>query len=288
MLTMREFENYIVEHLKERLPECEITSRHVLKNNGKELTGVCIKANDSNIGPNIYIDKVYNRYIDGEDLDIILDELQLVYETNSNPEFNLGNLTIFHDVKDKLDIKVINTALNEEYLQNVPSMKFMDLSIVARIKISDNATITITNAMLNEWKLDKAYVLGCAIANTLSSDKLYIKPIGQVIAEMTSLDVPEEVDDAFYVCRTEADNGQYGARAMLFNKQLMEFAKSIDSDLYVIPSSIHEILLIQIKSNASHNEINDMIKDVNSTAVENEDILSDHVYIFHKDTGFES
>ena len=80
-----------------------------------------------------------------------------------------------------------------------------------------------------------------------------------------------------------------GASVLLYtmdeNNGIWNLAKEMDTDLYIIPSSIHEVILIPIKDDLKKESILQMIKEVNTTVLEETDILSDNLYILEKDTG---
>lgn len=78
----------------------------------------------------------------------------------------------------------------------------------------------------------------------------------------------------------------YGASAILYPKILLQFARSIGQDFYILPSSVHEVLLLSKESGARRSDLNRMIQDINASQVAEEEILSDHVYILDRDLGF--
>ena len=90
-------------------------------------------------------------------------------------------------------------------------------------------------------------------------------------------------NDMMYVART---SGLFGANVMLYMNDLMYFAKSIESDLYVIPSSIHEVILVPVKKAPTEATLTQMVNEINGSEVSPEDVLSDHVYYFSMDSGY--
>lgn len=72
----------------------------------------------------------------------------------------------------------------------------------------------------------------------------------------------------------------YGASSILYSRILENFALTKKSDFYILPSSIHEVLLLPADSQTSPVELNKMVQDVNQTQLSREDILSDHVYYY--------
>ena len=88
-----------------------------------------------------------------------------------------------------------------------------------------------------------------------------------------------------YVLGATADNG---AVYMTDLELLRGFCDKIESDVYIIPSSVHEVLLIPVDGTESESMLNEMIADVNKTELEPVEVLSNHAYYFSRNTGFES
>ena len=72
---------------------------------------------------------------------------------------------------------------------------------------------------------------------------------------------------------------------MLYKDPLRDFANYMGHDLYILPSSIHEVILIPAYDHDSYDELTSMVKEVNSTQLSKEEILSDHVYFYSRETG---
>ena len=79
----------------------------------------------------------------------------------------------------------------------------------------------------------------------------------------------------------------YGASCMLYDGLLMKFARHIEADLYVVPSSVHEIILIPVDGDVTKEGLDEMVRNVNSTELSKEEILSDTAYLFTREKGFE-
>jgi len=73
-----------------------------------------------------------------------------------------------------------------------------------------------------------------------------------------------------------------GASVLLYHGLLDGLAEKLGTDLYVIPSSIHEFLILPVLPGTCIQDLNAMIHEVNSTQVEEEEILSDHAYFYSR------
>ena len=77
----------------------------------------------------------------------------------------------------------------------------------------------------------------------------------------------------------------HGAAYIFDTNTLQKMADLLESDLYIIPSSIHEIMIFPWNDFATKEELSAIVEEVNETAVEKEEQLSNHVYIFDRETG---
>lgn len=54
--------------------------------------------------------------------------------------------------------------------------------------------------------------------------------------------------------------------------------------MIILPSSIHEVLLVVYEEELCMEELKEMVRHVNQTEVAKEEILSDNVYIYSRKT----
>lgn len=80
-------------------------------------------------------------------------------------------------------------------------------------------------------------------------------------------------------------NGVNGASVMLYDDLLKNFANKIGKNLFILPSSTHELILVPDTGFMNAKDIKSMVMDVNETQVAADEILSNNVYYFSLDTG---
>ena len=73
-----------------------------------------------------------------------------------------------------------------------------------------------------------------------------------------------------------------GASVLLYKNLLKELSDTIDESFYILPSSIHEIILVPSGSSLSKTNLNLMVQDVNQKEVSPMERLSDHVYFYNR------
>mgnify|MGYP000535630292 FL=1 len=79
--------------------------------------------------------------------------------------------------------------------------------------------------------------------------------------------------------------GKLGAICMCYPGVLESLSQRFEASLYVIPSSIHECMVIPDYDVFPEECLSDMVRDVNEKTVKPQEILSDHVYYYHRESG---
>lgn len=86
--------------------------------------------------------------------------------------------------------------------------------------------------------------------------------------------------DIFHVLTNE--KGCYGAAAITNPIVLQQLKSYFKRSFYILPSSIHEVLLMPIDTipDITPDELATLVQGINQSIVEEKDWLSDHVYLF--------
>lgn len=273
----------------------------VMKNNGVILSGITLMQGDSNISPTIYLNHFYEAYENGEvTLGAIVEEVIDTYEKNKvNHSVDMRFFMNYESIKDSIIFKLIHAGRNEELLKDVPHIRYLDLAIVFQCLVSEemfgNATIMIHNAHLKIWDITIDEIYEDAIQNTPRLQKYDIKNMRDVLCEMMLLEEMEGIEDAdrkeefkelpdsvpMYVLSNKTRI--QGAACILYPDILKDFAAAIKSDFYVLPSSIHEVILLPAQGDEDRGALTRMVREVNKSQVEREEVLSDSVYYFDRE-----
>lgn len=323
-MNFKQFIQEIKETVKEALGEkIVVEEKEVLKNNGVRLTGIVIVEGNANCVPNIYLNDYYKQYKNGRGIDDIVCEIFKFYEYHKiEKHMNMDFFSDYECVKSKLRFRLVNFARNTELLTQIPYVPYLDLAIVFYCMVENecigNGSILIRNEHLEKWKISKEILKKDAFLSTQLKIIGEIKPMEDVIFEMImrrmtleiqnsarkhmdanisiSDDIVEPIvkemmDNVYsedkgpkmYVLSNESKT--FGASAILYQNLLSEFANKTQSDYYILPSSIHEVILIPIKEDDELLRLKNMVYEVNRTEMETEEILSDCVYIFKRSEG---
>ena len=268
-----------------------ITINHVIKNNGCEMDGLVIMEKGKDIAPTIYLDSLYELYTNGENIKSIIRQIELIYEQNkNNVTFDVNILKHFDTIKDKIVYKVANYRSNEKLLEQVPHKRILDLAVVFYCLLDNeygrSATALIYNNNLKNWNVTIDDVYKAALKNTpdllhskISSMAALFEKCG-VNVDGEEVDLKDYVPSDMYVLTNESKLN--GAACILYENVLYDFAQKLGADLYILPSSVHEVILLPKLSVFEKDELVNMVKEVNTEGVAADEVLSDHVYEYNR------
>ena len=268
-----------------------ITINHVIKNNVCEMDGLVIMEKGKDIAPTIYLDSFYELYTNGENIKNIIRQIEVIYEQNkNNVTFDVNILKHFDTIKDKIVYKVVNYRSNEKLLEQVPHKRILDLAVVFYCLLDNeygrSATALIYNNNLKNWNVTIDDVYKAALKNTpdllhskISSMAALFEKCG-VNVDGEEVDLKDYVPSDMYVLTNESKLN--GAACILYENVLYDFAQKLGADLYILPSSVHEVILLPKLSMFEKDELVNMVKEVNTEGVAADEVLSDHVYEYNR------
>ena len=74
----------------------------------------------------------------------------------------------------------------------------------------------------------------------------------------------------------------FGATCLLYKDLLKHFSEESQTDFYILPSSIHEVILVPTLENDCYGELSDMVREVNDSQLMDDEILSTHAYYYSR------
>ena len=282
-----EFLDSVCGYINETADDVRVSIHTAVKNNGVRLCGLSFAKEGYNASPTLYMENHYEDYLKGSDICEIGDAILASYRENS-PSVSL-DMSFFEDyelVKDRLYIKLVNREKNKEFLKEVPHEDFLDLAIVAYVRMYDrrigNGLIMVRNEHLKLWGKDELTILDKAKANTHDHEDFNLKHILDVMNSLgyKEMDVCEDDRPDFPMYVVTNKRMQNGAAVLTMKDKLKEFGRMIGEDYYIIPSSVHELILLGRKGSDSADDLDVMIREVNSTQLGPEEVLADHAYLY--------
>lgn len=313
------FTQTILKILREKLgSDYTVFSHQVKKNNGMELTGIVAKCAGRNTSPTIYIDSFYKSNITEEEIrntaDILYHEFQAV---KFEEDLDLSGFVLFDKARDRLCFKLIHAKKNKALLESVPYKRFHDLAIVFYYTVHEapfygKATILVQNSHVERWGTNADELLELAFKNTPVLYPAVITSMADVMKEILAEGLKadlgssrlEEEKELFedswideLIRQMSMDIGKdkipmyvltnkskvYGAACMLYPDVLKNFCRNMGQDFYILPSSVHEVIMVPADAGTNKEGLREIVTDINRTQVAEEEVLADSVYLYRRD-----
>ncbi len=299
MMNYEIFKEVVAEKFMEYMPEqyqgMRLRVEPVNKVN-KVLDGITLVGSGAgrSVSPTLYINHMYEHYLETENLQEVLQSAARRMDMAFKEMPEVGDVNL-ESAKDNIVFQVINTLQNEDMLRDMPHREFQDLSIIYRwvVKVDENGiqSSAIRNNLAEQLGMNEEQLFKCAVENTRRIFPPTVKSMNDVIREMFISDgMPAEVADMMIGEMPEDkmmwvisnDRGINGAGSMLYEDNLHKLAMKLETDLYILPSSVHECIAVSTNVGDPY-ELAKMVSEINMGQVALEDRLSNQVYHYDKD-----
>ena len=303
MMNRKEFYEYVKDNVKEYLPEsykdAEIKLQEVEKNNGLKLTGITIPNGDQRIVPTVYLDSLYQEYIHGKDVDSCVgDVADMRIEAQGKAEFfdmGVPDILDYEKMKNKLQVRICDKEWKTDRLADKVVTEHGDFAAYYAVNLEENgegiSSIPVTVSLMNEWGVSVEQIQ----ADAMMADKnrgVQLVDMTQIIESMIFGGTPknllnekldmETVENPMFCLTNESKLN--GASLLLQEDIRKQIGECLGSDYFVIPSSVHEVLILPDNGIFQVPELNAMVQKVNETQVERQEQLSDKVQFCDKKT----
>ena len=262
----------------------------VLKTNGVKRKGLMLTGRGTCISPVVYLEKYYGDFCAGKDFDRAVSDIIEDCRHGEKAEIDINGFLDWGRARGRVLVKLVNYNANRELLKAVPHRRFLDLAEVYYTVMDIGGgqgmgSILICSTHLEMWGIGKEELAETAYANYRSCLPAEIKSLAQITAELTGSDLLGEcIPDMQEMYGVTNRWKQNGAAVMLFPEMLQEAADRLSGDLYILPSSVHEVILLS--ANMGEEEgLKDIVEEVNRTQVAPEEKLSDSVYRYYSADG---
>lgn len=269
-MSKEEFIKAMQTEVEKHIPEDVTIEQHTeVKNNGTAKVGLILRSKGREIATLIYLEEFYSDYKNGVGISKLAKDLVSIYgQIKESESYNRKYDFNYKKVKDNIFFELIQKKANEELLQKVPYIEYLDLAIVFRVMIDfeedhmKNASMLISNKNLERWKVTRDDVYEVARVNTPRI-------------------LPAEIDRVAGCMYILTNCERYMGAAVILYPDMMEKARqAIEENFYILPSSIHEMILVPYREGIGREELKNMVMEINRTEVEPEDVLSDTVYYY--------
>ena len=286
------FKQEFAEDIKEKLSqkgygEVE-TNFHNIEKTNQNYEAISVVPAGGNIGVNYNIENAFASYEHSGDYEGVLASATgaIASGLDQVPVVNVNALMNYEIMKEKLSVEVISAEVNEELLAKVPHDRIEDLAVVYRFIIESNedgrASILVNNDLIERMGVTHEQLRADALENSPEIRPAVIQGMNEVMKEMMGPEayemfgIPDDTEEMMFIATVPDKNS--GAGVLAYQDFMDQAAEKIGGDFFILPSSIHEILLVPDDGQKGADELKAMVMDVNATQVSPEERLSDNVY----------
>lgn len=257
------------------------------KSNGILRTGIVFLdlTKGMSYSPIIYLDDAWTEYLNGRMS--CSDAAEMVvnaYEEAMKHSFACADDYLTKEfILSNVYMQIVNTKRNRSYLSDVPHKEIFNLSMFYRCHISSNASgqasFVVTNNMLKTAEINEDELCEAALINTKQKFPIICGSMYDFTKELDPTIGENFKDNPMFVMTNH--NRQWGANGILYPEYFEILANTINDDLIVIPSSVHELILLPANK-VSVEEANTLLNEINPT-LDDEDYLGDRVFYYNKE-----
>lgn len=281
----------IAAEVKVLLGEDYIVESGIIPKNNEEVMYVSIRREGENILPLMYVAEQDLENVPTEELARAI--VDRYYSLPKTPRFELSFATDLEAARDKIYYRMVS-ANNAAYLEGKVYEEYLDLAKVYYVRLDEGASVVVNEEMLANWGVSKEEIIAIGNENMLNSKyevidmaNVYIKAMMAAGASREEAEsnvelMLEEADAKMVILRYE--NNISGASVILNKPALRECSNLIGGDYIIIPSSTMEVIAVPADIDATEEAILEMVEQVNATAVEAQDVLSNSVYRYNAET----
>ncbi len=287
-MEIREFSRKVCMAMECELGEKYTTQlRDVKKNNGVILHGMLILSKENNVAPTIYLDSFWEAYEEGTPFTAIIRSLIQIYrEDTPKRPVDVNFFTSFEKVKNRICYRVVGKKGNEELLRDIPHVDVLDLAIcffyAYHSESLGEGSILIHNSHVEMWKTNVSELHALAGENTPRLFRWECKTMEALLSEEKE-SINEEWELMMHEIPMKILSNKErlnGATCILYPGLLEKLAINMGGSFYILPSSVHELILLKDTGAEDVNNIKEMIHEVNTCLVAKEEILSDTLYYY--------
>ena len=275
---MKKYAEEVARIISEKNNGIDANVVEVSKANVGKMTGITVREIGKDVAPTFYVNDAFNNGISAQELadEFIAsakEKKQLTEEMQEVSKFDFS----YKAVKDRMTLKLIEEKANRDFLQTVVHKPAgCGLVIVPYIKMGEDSFTAVTCKLAEVNEYDTEDLFRDALDNG-----------NAMLATMTDMMFSQEKQNLLEGGKTHErmliltnENGMFGACAMFYPKVLEKVKDVVEGDYYVLPSSIHEVIVVPKSNIIKERDLKAMVLEANKTVVTEADKLSDNVYLY--------
>jgi hypothetical protein len=264
-----------------------VEEKIVTKNNDTKLYAVVISEEGKGVSPVIYVDEYLNKISDG--VMTLLEgakEILTIFESAKPSTCPSGQDFLNKEfILSYVEYQLINLALNKDLLEATPHKEFLDLAVVYRVFVNfgeESGSFLMDNRTLENLKISETEIDKAAKVNTLKAGFVKTSMYEMIKGVPLSMEAEESPEQEMFVLTNIRK--LYGSNILLYPNELKDVADRINDDLYILPSSVHELITVPA-SFGSCEDLKKTVRNVNDTVLVSDEILSYSVYRYSRKVG---
>lgn len=281
---------------EDRQIQCRVVE--TMKSNNVTRVGITFHDQGEKVGPVIYMEPYREAATDGRPMSEIMREIAGIASRSMDKTELIGSLDYgdYESVKEFLSVTLINGRDNRQMLSHMPHRQMEDLALVLELKFPMEegvGSIKVSHKLAELWAVDTDTLFAQAQENSLKAeppslhrmeDTMLSLAFGRDAAEnLLENPAPEEVPSQLYVLSNTSKNK--GAAVLSYPGVLEKADQLFPKGFYILPSSIHELLIVPKSPEIDPRELGEMVRAVNRAEVAKEEQLSDRVYEYDREAG---
>lgn len=268
----------------------QIRINTVKKYNNVVKDSLSIFKEGENISPAIYLDDYFRRYEKGDTLEKIAFQILSVYSKRIiKDKLDMTDFMNWNTASKNIIPRLVNTEKNEKLLETIPGRAFLNLSVIYVYRLENftegNASITINNQHMKMWNVSIGELDKAAFTNIDQRTPFKFTSMQEMLKDMMGtggFETPD-MDGEMYVLTN--DQSEYGAVWICREDKLKLIRETLGREYLVLPSSVHECIIIPAEIGISRQEIASFVKEINQTQVAPEEVLADCIYMYAEEDG---
>lgn len=285
------FTDKLLERLSSKLGNSyHIHLETVSKNNSAAEEGFLIQKAGEPISTTYSLGKCYDDYCSGQAMENIIENIFIEHarfeQLLSFPDSE--ELSDYSKIKDRLYLRLINREWNKKYLEDKMYLPFLDLAAVFCMDMRDlsdtellaeQTGVAVLHEQFRQWDVSMFTVSVDAIHNMERNGDFILQKLDDQPSDTTmDTDSRENLSEPEMWLLRDATEQYLNATALLFPALLENAAEVFGEGFYIIPASVHELLLLPDGEGLNPKELKQMLKETNHTLTAKEEWLSDSIY----------
>ncbi len=259
----------------------EVFFQKIKRNNQVRQEGMVVREKGDGISSILPVFELYGKYQESKSMrQVVTAALKMLEKKPKTLEKSLPKT--WAEARGKIHAELVYYEWNKDALENVPYQRFLNFAVVYRMEVpmleECEAGMRVNYHLMEMWGITKEQLHKTAMEN-LENETYQIRLISKVLGELmgTVLEMPEDTTGEYVLSNARC---RYGAVGMLRKDILQGFSERIGGNFYILPSSVHELILVPEIFPICTKYLKEMVGEVNEGAVVREEWLSEDVYYY--------